>query len=57
MIVELKWDQSAEGVVKQIKEKNYPKALEQFDGEILLVGLNYDVIKKKHTCSIQNCRR
>ncbi|MBR2257542.1 MAG: AAA family ATPase [Blautia sp.] len=57
MIVELKWDQSAEGAVKQIKEKNYPKVLEQFDGEILLVGLNYDVIKKKHTCSIQNCRR
>ncbi len=53
MIVELKWDQSTEGAIKQIKDKNYPKALSQFGGEILLVGINYDENTKAHSCKIE----
>ena len=53
MIIELKWDKTAEGAIKQIKEKNYPKALSQFDGELLLVGINYDEKTKVHTCRIE----
>lgn len=30
MIVELKWDKSAEGAVKQIKERNYPAVLQDY---------------------------
>jgi len=53
MIVELKWNKSAEGAIKQIKDKNYPKALNQFGGELLLVGINYDEATKRHTCQIE----
>ena len=53
MIVELKWDKSAEGAIKQIKDKNYPKVLSQFGGELLLVGINYDEVTKIHTCQIE----
>lgn len=53
MIVELKWDQSAEGAIVQIKEKQYVKALEDYSGDILLVGVNYDKESKKHQCMIE----
>ena len=53
MIVELKWDKGSEGAIQQIKDRNYPKALEQFCGEIILVGINYDEDSKKHTCEIE----
>lgn len=45
IIVELKWDKTAEGAIKQIKEKNYSASVEQYNGEIILVGINYN--KKK----------
>ena len=52
MIVELKWNKSAEGAVQQILDRNYPRILEQFGGKILLVGINYDELTKVHTCKI-----
>jgi hypothetical protein len=54
MVVELKWDKSAEGAIKQIKEKEYGRILENFVGKVLLVGINYDKRSKKHTCLIEN---
>jgi hypothetical protein len=54
MVVELKWDKSAESAIKQIKEKEYSKVFENYTGEILLVGINYDKVSKKHTCLIEN---
>lgn len=53
MVVELKWDKSAGGAIRQIKEKNNLKALEGYEGEILLVGINYDKESKKHSCVIE----
>jgi hypothetical protein len=53
MVVELKWNKTAEGAIAQIKEKNYPQALEGFGSEILLVGINYDEKSKKHSCVIE----
>jgi hypothetical protein len=53
MIVELKWDKSAEGAIQQMKEKEYSKIFENYSGEVLLVGINYDKVSKKHTCSIE----
>jgi hypothetical protein len=53
MLVELKWNKTAEGAIAQIKNKNYPQILEGFGSEILLVGVNYDEKSKKHTCVIE----
>ncbi len=53
MIVELKWDKTVTGAITQIKEKRYVKALEQYGGEVLLVGVNYNKASKKHECMIE----
>lgn len=53
MVVELKYHQSAEGAIAQIKEKKYSKALEDYQGNLLLVGINYDKEKKEHSCVIE----
>ena len=53
MVVELKYDRTAEGALKQIKEKKYTEKLMNFSGEILLVGINYDKETKKHECQIE----
>ena len=53
MIVELKWNKTAEGAITQIKDRNYPAALKEYGGEIVLVGVNYDVKTKEHTCRIE----
>lgn len=53
IIIELKYDKTAEGAIKQIKEKRYADCLNDYTGEILLVGINYDKDYKKHTCRIE----
>lgn len=55
LLIELKWNKSAEGAVTQIKDKNYTHVIKQFgyEGELLLVGVNYSVKTKKHTCKIE----
>ncbi|MFG6333671.1 MAG: ATP-binding protein [Lachnospiraceae bacterium] len=53
MVVELKWDQSAEGAIAQIKDKQYMKAIEMYKDHILLVGINYDKETKEHRCRIE----
>ena len=53
MIVELKYDKSAEGALEQIKKKQYTDCLKDHSGEILLVGINYDKDNKRHTCKIE----
>ena len=56
MVVELKYNQSADTAIKQIKEKRYQGALSGYRDKILLVGINYDTEgkdKKHHTCVIE----
>jgi len=53
MVVELKWNVSAEGAIGQVKKKQYIKALEEYKGNILLVGINYDRNSKEHECVIE----
>lgn len=53
MVVELKYNKSAEGAVKQIREKRYMESLKEYQGSMLLVGINYDKADKKHTCMIE----
>ena len=52
MIVELKWGHSAEEAIEQIKKKDYLDCLQNYHGEVLLVGVNYDK-EKHHTCKIE----
>ena len=53
IIVELKYDSSAEGALEQIKKKQYTDCLKDYSGEILLVGINYQKDTKKHDCMIE----
>lgn len=53
MILELKWNKNAEGAIRQIKEMNYPAILRNYDGRIIMVGINYDVNSKMHECVIE----
>jgi len=53
IIVELKWDKAANGALSQIKNKQYGKALMEYSGDFLLVGINYDKKTKKHQCMIE----
>lgn len=53
MIVELKWDQSAQTALDQIREKKYDKALKDYHGRLLLVGINYRKAEKTYTCKIE----
>ncbi len=57
LVIELKWNKSANGALRQIKERNYPKAFESYGGDIILVGVNYNKTapagKRKHTCVIE----
>lgn len=53
IVVELKWDKTAEGAIAQIKEKQYVNALKEYRGNLLLAGINYDRETKKHYCIIE----
>lgn len=53
LLIELKWDKSAETAIRQIKERNYVNALKNYTGEVFLVGINYDKKSKHHQCIIE----
>lgn len=53
IIVELKVDKSAETALQQIKDRRYAGALKDYQGKIVLVGINYEKDTKKHTCEIE----
>ena len=53
VIIELKWDKSVSGAIAQIKEKKYIDALSEYQGNLLLAGINYEKKTKKHTCLIE----
>ncbi|MGN0354544.1 MAG: AAA family ATPase [Muricoprocola sp.] len=55
LLVELKWNKSAETALQQIKDKNYVQAVANYTGNILLVGINYDKESKQHECVIEEC--
>lgn len=48
-------ERDAEGAIAQIKQNQYPKIIENYTKEILLVGISYDKDdpEKKHTCQIE----
>lgn len=61
LIIELKWNHTAEGAIAQIKRRRYPDAIRAYGGDIMLVGINYDknmpAGQRKHTCLIENYQK
>ena len=57
LVIELKWNNSAETAIQQIKNRNYPAALKDYGGDILLVGISYKkdapVDQRKYSCRIE----
>ena len=55
IVVELKYNDTAETAIQQIKNKKYGDKLKDYSGEIVLVGINYDKDKKEagHSCKIE----
>ena len=52
-VIELKFTNSADTAIDQIKRKQYPAKIAEYTGDILLVGVNYDKETKQHTCKIE----
>ena len=53
LVVELKSNRSARAAISQIRRREYPAKIAEYTGDILLVGINYDKKKKRHTCRIE----
>ena len=57
LVIELKYNQSTDTAISQIKQKNYPANLANYAGDILIVGINYDKESKQHICKIESVNR
>ncbi|MBQ3657598.1 MAG: AAA family ATPase [Bacteroidales bacterium] len=53
IVVELKSKKSAQGAIDQIKNKNYPQALQGLSKKILLVGIGWSKRKAHHDVKIE----
>ena len=57
IVIELKYNASADSAISQIKNRRYHGALSGYSNQILLVGINYSSTshnEKKHTCIIES---
>ncbi len=53
LVIELKYNHSANTAIEQIKRKDYPSKIAEYKGDIVLVGINYDKDTKQHSCKIE----
>ena len=53
MIVELKRNQSTGAALQQIESKQYFNVLDKYQGDLLLVAVNYDEKTNSHVCEIK----
>ena len=60
LLIELKCNKTVKTAADQIKDRNYPQKLEHYEGNLLLVSINYDSDSKNtdddykhHTCKIE----
>ena len=56
LLIELKYDKSAQTAITQIKEENYLQFFKDYKGEVLLVGINYSKDTKTHQCIIERAQ-
>ena len=53
LVIELKFNRSADTAIDQIKRRCYPTKIAEYTGDILLVGISYDRETKQHVCRIE----
>lgn len=53
LVVELKYNNDANTAIDQIKQKKYPSKLQQYGGNLFLVGVYYNKKTKLHECRIE----
>ena len=53
LLIKLKYDVSAKAAIEQIKERRYTSFFKEYQGEVLLVGINYSRQSKHHQCIIE----
>lgn len=53
LVIELKYNRTANTAIDQIKQKQYPDKLAEYTGDVLLVGISYDREGKTHACEIE----
>lgn len=57
LIVELKWNQSADSAIDQIRQRKYPTVLLNWGGPILLVGISFNkdapAGRRHYSCRIE----
>ncbi len=53
LVIELKFNHTADTAIDQIKRKEYPAKIAEYTGDLLLVGINYDRETKQHACKIE----
>ncbi|MGM9707324.1 MAG: PD-(D/E)XK nuclease domain-containing protein [Prevotella sp.] len=56
IVIELKYNKKVDAAIAQIKQKQYPDALKDYTGDILLVGITYDKATKRHQCRMEHLR-
>ena len=52
-MLELKYNQSADTAITQIHQKRYAVSLQDYVGDVVLVGIDYDKKTKQHKCKIE----
>lgn len=57
IVAELKWNKNVQTAINQIKEKQYPASIVDYAGDVLLVGISYDVGTKEHHCLIEKYKK
>lgn len=57
MVIELKWNRNAEAAIAQIKQKKYCESLKEYQGNLILVGVDYDKKTKVHNCRIEKYKK
>ena len=53
IVVELKYDKSADSAIDQIHRKEYPASLKGFSKQIILCGINYNKSTSKHEVEME----
>lgn len=57
IVLELKYNRDADSAIDQIIRKNYPLKVQDYQGCLLLVGINYDRKTKTHSCHIETWQK
>ena len=57
ILVELKWNQTVETAMDQIRNRKYPDSILDYTGDILLVAVSYDKNSKEHVCRMEQYQK